>query len=128
MNTQELLQSGGRIIRLRKGQRTITIAYQRHGDDIVYGATIHRKVNRSDGWTKDGQRQIAIDRLVLDPVVVMAPRDQFDHLGAQDKFVRSCLVTYGCSNTPTPVTSETESAWTRIKSAIQVFFAGGRLV
>lgn len=95
MNTQELLQSGGRIVRQRKGRRVITIAYRRDGNVIEYGATIFRRENPNDHWTKAGQRQIAIDRLESRPVRVEVP-DEFDHLGQQDHFVRKCLVDHGC--------------------------------
>ena len=99
MNTQEFLQSGGRIVRQRKGRRVITIAYQRKGDQIVYGATIFRKERPTEQWSKAGQRQIAIDRLVRSPVVVQAARN-FESMREMDHFVRKCLLVHGCQSGP----------------------------
>ena len=98
MNTQELLQNGGRIVRRRKGKRTITIAYQRNGDEIVYGATIFNKKSSKENYTREGQRQIAINRMVGSGVIIVgAPT--FEHIGAQDEFVRRSLIDLGCGGT-----------------------------
>lgn len=95
MDTQEHLANGGRIVRQRKGRRVITIAYRENEDGTLnYGATIFQKQSPSEQWTKDGQRQIAIDRLVENPVTVPAP--EVDHVGELDRYVRRCLVDHGC--------------------------------
>lgn len=105
MNTQQLLQLGGRIVRQVKGRRTVTIAYHRtdvdgqhnpDGDYLAYGATIFRKESSKDHWSRETERQRAILRLEQSPVVVHAPRDQFEHVAAQDRFIRRCLPEHGC--------------------------------
>jgi hypothetical protein len=96
MNTQELLQSGGRIVRDRRTNVCVTIAYQRVGDELVYGGTVFKRRDSKDNYTNEGQRQIAIDRLSNNPVRVLAPRTQFANVGVQDRYVRQCLVNHGC--------------------------------
>lgn len=101
MNTQEFLQSGGRIVRQRKGRRVITIAYeyQQKGDLIVYGATIFRKEHPTEQWSKAGQRQIAIDRFIRSPVFVYRPKGCPRFAGREmDHFVRKCLLVHGCQS------------------------------
>jgi hypothetical protein len=96
MNTQELLQSGGRIVRDRRPRVCVTIAYKREGDELVYGGTVFKRRDSKDNYTNEGQRQIAIDRLSKNPVRVNAPAETFAHISAQDRYVRQCLVTHGC--------------------------------
>jgi hypothetical protein len=94
MNTQEHLENGGRIVRQRKGRRVITIAYRENDDGTIdYGATIFQKQTPNEQWTKDGQRQIAIDRLTKNPVTVPSPGLR---PAETDQYVRKCLVDHGC--------------------------------
>ena len=96
MNTQELLQSGGRIVRDRRSRVCVTIAYLRDGNELVYGATVFKQRDSKDNYTNEGQRQIAIDRLSNNPVRVLAPKNDFNTREAQDRYVRQCLVSHGC--------------------------------
>ena len=70
MDILTFLSQGGRIVRERKGRRTITIAYTRTEDGIRYGATVHKRENTRDQWNRKSNNQIAIDRFNSDPVNV----------------------------------------------------------
>jgi hypothetical protein len=94
MDSQKHILDGGRFVRQKQGKRVITIAYYEDNGVVHYGASVFRKTSTADQWSKESQREYALERLEKCPVTVGTP--EFEHIGQLDDYVRECLFSYGC--------------------------------
>lgn len=105
-STKEFIDQGGMIFHRHEDNRSITVAYvwsdniEPEDRVVVYGATIHQRVENGDVWNRRQHNLTAVSRCVGAGVFV-------DPEGRKGKelhdFLRNRLYTLGCKrqNMPT---------------------------
>lgn len=95
MNTNDFVKSGGRIVHIREGRRTITIAYTIVGMGFRYGATIHRQDHRADAWVRTVHNETAVARHQNCPVFLECGM-KFDNHNDREQLLRQAMFVLGC--------------------------------
>ncbi|MBU0847172.1 hypothetical protein KKH23_08325 [Patescibacteria group bacterium] len=87
------------IFHTYEGNRIITVAYRWTDDinpdnqQIIYGATIHQRISKSDSWLRKDHNKTAIQRCIDHGMMVKPDERTGKELHT---FLRNCLFKHGC--------------------------------